>query len=155
LTPHQMETEALDLMLQGFHCSQAILTVGLKKLNVNDSEALVRSVAALGGGIASTGGPCGPLTGGIVCIGRAFGKTAPEEKDHPLMWRACTAFYRRFEAEVSGPELTVACRDIAGVDWRDRDQVQAFRGREGCTPCARLTGKAAAILGEILEKYAR
>jgi C_GCAxxG_C_C family probable redox protein len=126
--------------------------VGQKKTGLEE-ESLVRSMAPLGGGIAASGGPCGALTGGVAFLGRLFGKGKPEEADDRQMWKATAEYYRRFETEVAGQYGSVNCRDIARVDWRDREAVKAFYAGEGAQECARNTGKAARILGEVIEKY--
>ncbi len=153
MTFEQMEQEAGDLMLKGFHCGQAVLCVGLKKLGIEDKN-LVKSQASMGGGIASTGGPCGAFTGGVVCIGRVFGRITPEDPDDRRMWKASYEFYKRFQQEI-GKEAggSVHCGDLARVDWKNREQVAAHYGGPGRARCAGFTGKAAAILGEVLEKY--
>ncbi|HID29051.1 MAG TPA: C_GCAxxG_C_C family protein [Desulfobacterales bacterium] len=126
--------------------------MGQKKLGLKDPK-LVRSMTAFGGGIASHGGPCGALTGGVSFLGSLLGRDVPEEKDDPILWKACREFYSRFEIEVAGKYSGMNCQDIAGVDWSDREQARAFYKGEGVVECRKNTGKAARILGEILEKY--
>ena len=110
-------------------------------------------MAPMGGGIASSGGPCGALTGAIALMGSVMGRDSPEKRDDPMMWKACYEFYKRFETAVVGSWGSVHCRDIAGVDWRDRKQTKAFYKGGGHDKCAGSTGKAARILGEVMEKY--
>ena len=152
MTPEQMETEAHDSMLGGFHCSQAVMAAGLKKCGLEE-EGLLRSMAPMGGGVAASGGPCGALTGGVAMIGRLFGKPKPEESDDRRMWKAAAEFYRRFESEVVGVHGSVNCRDIAKVDWKNKEQVKDFYTGAGAKGCAESTGAAARILGEVIEKY--
>ena len=128
-----------------------MMAVGQKKLGQKDSR-LVRAMIPMAGGIAARGGPCGALTGGLALLGSVLGKDDPEAKDDPIMWKACFEFYSRFENEVV-KKGGINCRDIAGVDWSDRDQAKAFYRGAGAIRCATITGKAAQILGEILEKY--
>ena len=85
-------------------------------------------------------------------MGSVLGRDDPEDKDDPVMWKACYEYYSRFETEVV-EKGGINCRDIAGVDWSDRDQARAFYKGEGAIRCADYTAKAAQILGEILEKY--
>jgi C_GCAxxG_C_C family probable redox protein len=106
----------------------------------------------MAGGIAASGGACGALTGGLALVGSVLGRDDPEAKDDPIMWKACSEYYSRFENEVV-EKGGINCRDIAGVDWRDREQAKAFYKGEGAIKCANYTEKAAQILGEILEKY--
>ena len=127
------------------------MAVGQRKFNVENND-LVRAMASMGGGIAFSGGPCGALTGAVVFIGSLFGKNEPGEKDSPLMHKACDLFCRRFENEVADGCNSINCRDIADVDWKDPIQANAFSKGNGRVMCASYTGKAARILGEVLEK---
>ena len=43
--------------------------------------------------------------------------------------------------------------DIAGIDWGDREALRAFYSGDGVKTCINNTGKAARILGEVIEKY--
>lgn len=126
--------------------------MGQKKLGVNDQN-LVRAMTGMAGGIAACGGPCGALTGAIASLSSLLGRDEPEKKDDPLLWKACQEFYTRFEREATGKSGSVNCRDIAGVDWSDQEQARAYYKGEGVIQCINNTGKAARILGEVLEKY--
>lgn len=116
-------------------------------------QNLVRAMTAMAGGIAASGGPCGSITGVIAFLGSLLGRDEPEKKDNPVLWKACQEFYKRFEGEVTEKWGSVNCRDIIGVDWKDLEQTRAFYEGEGLIQCADNTGKAARILGEVLEKY--
>jgi C_GCAxxG_C_C family probable redox protein len=116
-------------------------------------QGLLRGMASMGGGIAYSGGACGALIGAIVFLGSLLGKDDPEKKDDPNLQKACSEFYKRFKDEVMVEWGSVNCIDITGVDWKDPVQVKAFRKEGGRLRCANFAGKAARILGEILEKY--
>ena len=120
---------------------------------MNDQN-LVRAMTSMAGGVAARGGPCGALTGGVAVLGSVLGRDKPEEKDDPLLWKACREFNNRFEGEVVEKWNSVNCRDITGVvDWSDREQARSYYKGEGVVQCTKNTGKAARILGEVLEKY--
>ena len=122
---------------------------------MNDPE-LVKSMTAMGGGIVSSGGTCGALTGGVALLGSVMGRDDPDKKDDPLLWKACREYYARFEHEVTHESGSVQCRDITGVDdWTDKKQRRAFYKGEAIVRCRNNTGKAARILGEMLEKYVK
>ena len=126
--------------------------MGQKKMGLNDHE-LLKAMTVMAGGIASRGGPCGAITGALSLLGSLLGRDRPEERDDPVLWKACGEFYSRFEKEVAEKYGSVDCRDITGVDWSDRHKARAFYKGEGVVECRNNTGKAARILGEILEKY--
>ena len=126
--------------------------MGQKKIG-EENSALIRAMAPMGGGISSSGGPCGAILGGVAFLGYLLGKDEPEKKDDPLMWRTSVKFYRRFENEVAKEYGGVNCRDIVGIDWSDPEQTKAFYRGEGRDVCIINTGKTARILGEVIEKY--
>ena len=124
--------------------------MGQKKLGIEDSLA-VKGMAALGGGIASTGGTCGIVIGAVLCLGMVYGKETPEQKDDPAMWKAGRSFHKRFLRDVTGGRVN--CGEITRVDWSDKEQIKSFVKGEGRVRCAGYTGSGARILGEILERY--
>ena len=126
--------------------------MGQEKLSLKNLS-LIRSMAAMGGGIASSGGPCGALIGGVTLLGSVMGRGEPAGKDDPVMWKSAYVLYKRFENEVAAEWDSVNCGDIAGVDWKDKEQTRDFYKGEAKFKCADNTGKTARILGEVLEKY--
>lgn len=126
--------------------------MGQRKLGLEDKN-LVQAMSPFGGGILRSGGPCGALTGAVAFLGSLLGKDEPGKKDDPRMGKACNEFYERFEKEVVERGGSIDCRDIAGVDWKNKKEVRAFREGEGRIRCVNLTGKAARILGEVMGKY--
>lgn len=128
------------------------MAVGQKKIGAKNQN-LIRAMASLGGGIASSGGPCGALTGGVAFLGSVLGKDEPSGRDDPRMWKACHEFYKIFKSEIAGQWESVNCSEIAGVNWKDRSRVREFYKGGGRIRCADNTGKAARLLGVLLEKY--
>ncbi len=124
--------------------------MGQKKLDIQDTRS-VQGMAAMGGGIASTGGTCGVIIGAAFCVGMLYGKENPEEGENPDLWRTSRSFYKRFLQEVTSGR--VHCSEITGVDWSDKDQIKAFLKGEGRVRCAGYTGQGARILGEVLQRY--
>ena len=116
-------------------------------------ETLIKAVGAFGGGVASSGRVCGCLTGGIALLSSLYGKDRPEGKDHPRMWRLSYKLTKRFE-DLTREYGGVDCRDIARVDWKDKEAVKVFySGPDGRRRlCQKLVGETAYALGEILDQ---
>jgi C_GCAxxG_C_C family probable redox protein len=152
MSPEEMRLKAIDLFNKRFHCSQAVLAVGLEKLNIAN-ETLVKSMGAFGGGIASTGRVCGSLSGGIALISSLFSKGSVEEQDDPKMWRLSFKLAKKFE-ELTAAYGGVNCLDIAQMNWKDRDAVREFYSNPESRRkhCVHLVGETAFALGELLEK---
>ena len=117
------------------------------------NEVLVKAMGAFGGGIASSGRVCGSLLGGVAFISSIYGKGNAGEKDDPKMWRLSHKLTRSFE-EMTRPYGSMNCKDIAMVNWKDREAVRDFYansdGRRN--ECTRLVGNIAFALGELLNE---
>jgi C_GCAxxG_C_C family probable redox protein len=105
---------------------------------------------AFGGGLAAQGEVCGAVVGGLAAISLKYGRPRSGNEPDMRMWRYSDIFIRRFKEEVSNGKTL--CRDIAGVDWRRRDQVKKYQEGEKRSECSIITGKTAKIVGELLER---
>ena len=117
-------------------------------------EAAVKAVGAYGGGIASSGNVCGILLGGIAMISSIYSRGNLDEKENPRIWGLSNKFLKKFE-EMTEPYGSMDCRDIARVDWKDRDAVKEYYANPESSSrkiCVGLVGEAAYILGELLEQ---
>ena len=151
MTPQEMKTRAQEIFTQRMHCSQAVLTAGQEKLNRVNYD-IIRAVGAFGGGFAGTGKVCGCVVGAIALISSVYCKSRPEEKEDPHFWRLGRGLVQEFE-KLTESYGGICCRDIAGVDWNNRDQVkQYYSGADGrWQRCKDVVGETARLLGEILE----
>jgi len=115
-------------------------------------ESAVKAVGAFGGGIASSGSVCGILLGGVAMISSMYSRGNLSEKENPRIWALSSNFLKKFE-ELTGPYGGMNCRDIAGVDWKNREAVKEYYSNPNSNRkiCAKLVGEATFILGELLE----
>ena len=84
-------------------------------------EAAVKAVGAYGGGIASSGSVCGILLGGVAAISGLYSRGSLDEKENPRLWGLSSKFIKKFE-ELTAEFGSTDCRDIAKVDWKNRDE---------------------------------
>lgn len=126
--------------------------MGQEKSEKSDGDS-IKAVGAFGGGIASSGGPCGILLGAVAMISSLYSRSSLEEKEDPRMWLLSHKFMKKFE-ELTREYGSINCSDIAQVNWRDREAVKKYytdpQGRRQI--CVRLVGEAAHFLGELLEE---
>lgn len=115
-------------------------------------EGSVKAVGAFGGGIASSGGVCGILLGGVAMISSMYSRGNLNEKENPRIWALSSKFLKKFE-ELTEDYNSMDCRDIAQVDWKDRDAVKEYYANPESNRriCVKLVGDAAYVLGELLE----
>ncbi len=127
--------------------------MGQEKLGKHDEE-VIKAMGAFGGGIASTGRTCGCLIGGVALISSLFSRGNVADKEDPQMWRLSYKLSKKFE-DLCAPFGGTDCRQIAQVNWSDREAVKSFYRDPDSRRflCARLVGDTAIALGEILEKY--
>jgi len=151
MTPEQMREKAIDLYKRRFHCSQAVLAAGLEKIGTVN-EDVIKAFGAFGGGIAGTGRVCGALTGGIGVIAGIFSRGNLESKEDPRMSSVCRKFIMEFEKRTQAYGGT-DCRDIARINWQDKEMVKAFFGNPESRRkiCLQLVGDTAFVLGGLLE----
>ena len=128
--------------------------MGQEKLGCQAPDA-VKAVGAYGGGIASSGGTCGILLGGVAAVSLLHSRSNLEEKENPRLWGAGHKLVREFE-KLCEPYGGINCRDIARLNWGDRDAVKDYYSNPESRRkiCMELVGEFARILGEVLEREA-
>jgi C_GCAxxG_C_C family probable redox protein len=144
-----MQEKAMQIFGQGMQWSQAVLAVGQEKLGIQD-ENLIKAMDSFGGGLAAHGEVCGAVIGGLAVIGLNFGRPKSGNDPDRRIWKHSSIFINRFKEEVTGGKLL--CREIAGVNWRDKDQTTDYYKGEKFRSCQQLSGKTARIVGELLEQ---
>ena len=105
---------------------------------------------SFGGGLAAHGEVCGIVVGSLAVIGLRFGRPKSGTQADMKLWKYCRIFMKRFREDIT--DNKILCREIVNVDWMDIDQVRSYRGSDKFQYCLMLTGKAAKLIGEILEK---
>ncbi len=125
--------------------------MGQEKANLVDA-GVIKAVGAFGGGIAATSRVCGVLLGGVALISSIYSRSNIKEKENPRMWSLSYKFVKKFE-ELTQPFGGVDCRDIARVDWKNREATKEFYSNPESRRkfCIQLVGDAAYVLGELLE----
>lgn len=105
-------------------------------------------MSGFGGGIGGMGSVCGAVIGGVAALSLKYGRGKIEEREDPRLFSLCAELYRRFGSEV---EESHFCRDITGTDFTKPEEVKAyFASPEKVERCARLVGRTAEIVREIL-----
>jgi C_GCAxxG_C_C family probable redox protein len=102
-----------------------------------------------GGGLGAHGEVCGACIGGLATLSLRYGRVDGKGQADMKMWSCAFHFMKRFREEAG--EGSILCSDIVDVNWMDPKQVKDYRGGEKFLKCAGLTGKAARILGEVLD----
>ena len=112
----------------------------------------MRALGAFGGGLGGNGEVCGAVAGALAVIGLRFSRASADEKEDPRMWSFAQEILERFRKEIAKDHGGILCREIARVDWRDREQARSFYKSDRVLECGRIVGDTAALLGELLER---
>jgi C_GCAxxG_C_C family probable redox protein len=138
---------AVALFEQGFTCGQAVLVPFAERRGL-DRDAALRLACAFGGGIARTGSTCGAVSGALMAIGLAHGRTRVEDDAaRERTYGAARDFLARFRGE-HGSDV---CRELLGVDIATEQGREAARAAGLFTSrCPALVRSAAQILASLL-----
>ena len=107
-------------------------------------------MGAFGGGLGGNGEVCGAAIGALGVLGLRFSRGKEAEKEDPKMWAFAHELLKRFREEITPKHSGMLCRQIAGVDWMDREQVKNFYKGEKAVECRRIVGDTARLIGELL-----
>ncbi len=129
----------------GFYCAESVVMAIAKAGGVN-SEFLPGIATGFGSGMARTCGDCGALTGAILAVGLALGRSAATESVEPAFAatrRVIEAFVGEFGAR-DCPALLGGC-DLATPEGQAMFKEQRLHRR-----CLRFTGGAAEIAARVI-----
>ncbi|MHC6202152.1 C-GCAxxG-C-C family protein [Breznakiellaceae bacterium SP9] len=67
----------------GFLCSEAVAAVIQKHIAPQMPDSLIAAASGFPGGVGRSRCLCGAVSGGVLCLGYLFGRTAPSAPDDP------------------------------------------------------------------------
>ena len=139
----EVRKSAEESFAAGFYCAESVV-VAIAKAEGVDSELLPRVATGFGGGTARTCGDCGALTGAILAVGSALGRSAATESVEPTFaatgaWsKISSASLARVTAKLCSAAVTSARLKIKHVQRTEAPSAGSplhWWGRRNC--CAR------------------
>jgi C_GCAxxG_C_C family probable redox protein len=112
----------------------------------------MKAMGAFGGGLGGNGEVCGAVVGALAVMGLRFSRASEDEKEDPKMWSYAQEVLERFRKEIAKNHGSILCRDIARINWKDREQTRGFYKSEKALECGRIVGDMAVLVGELLER---
>jgi C_GCAxxG_C_C family probable redox protein len=103
-------------LTSGFNCAESVLLANMERLGV-EGEWLPRVASGFGGGIARTGQVCGALTGAVMALGWAMGRSAPDDSIDEL-YGEVAGLVDEFTSEFG----TTSCRMLIDIDLSDPEE---------------------------------
>jgi C_GCAxxG_C_C family probable redox protein len=138
--------QAAAFFEEGFSCSQSVLGAASERHGLPRATAL-RLADAFGGGMGALGRTCGAVTGALMVLGLARGRTRADDLDAK---RATHEAVQRFVAEFERRHGSTECKVLLGCDIHTPELARAAREAGRFTVCAGLVRSAAELLEEIL-----
>lgn len=123
----------------GFNCAESVLYGVARALELPTVEPVLRMATPFGGGIGRAGCVCGALSGGVMALGLACGRTTADREQRTVAYTHAERLWRGFVEGAGGED----CRDINALGFSHPDH------RAQCTRFVALAAELAAR--ELLE----
>jgi len=111
------------------------------------SDLFPRIATGFCSGISRTGGMCGAVSGGIMSISLALGRTTPTDKTD-LCYQAVRIFMRRFASQFG----SVNCLELTGFHLGTPEGHAAFMASDQIKRCTEYVTESTRMVVEILDK---
>lgn len=137
----QSAGEAFD---SGLYCAESVVCA-LAKAQGIESDVLPKIATAFCSGMSRIGGPCGALTGAVMGVSLALGRTKADEPvtaSYAATQRLVAEFEERFGAR--------NCDDLLGCDLATPEGQATFREQHLHQRCREYTGAAAEIAARLI-----
>jgi C_GCAxxG_C_C family probable redox protein len=128
----------------GLYCAESVL-LSLASAQGIESDLLPKLATAFCGGMSRSCGTCGALTGAIMGLGLALGRSKPGESASPS-YRATQRLIAQFEQEFGGRD----CHALLGCDLGSPEGQAMFRDDGLAELCLNYTGRAAEIAATLI-----
>ena len=141
--------KAVSLFMNGFRCSQAILSTYGTQFGLKPEIAL-KLASPFGAGMGSLGNTCGAITGAYMVLGLKFGNTkASEIKKKEKAYEVVKEFVKRFKSRND----TIFCRELLNCDISTPEgRNKAIEEKLFIELCPKFVQDSAEILEEILQQ---
>lgn len=140
----EVRKSAEDSFASGLYCAESVV-LALADAQGVESELLPRAATAFCSGMSRTCGTCGALTGAIMGVSLALGRSEAGRPVQPA-YTATQRLIREFEDEFGARD----CHVLLGCDLGTPEGQTAFREKRLGERCAKYTGKAAEIAARII-----
>lgn len=130
----------------GLYCAESVV-LALAKTQGVESDLLPKLATAFCSGMARTCGTCGAVTGAIMGISLALGRSDPSQTVQPS-YAATQRLIREFEQEFGARD----CHVLLGCDLNTPEGQATFRENRLSEQCTTYTGKAAEIAARIISE---
>jgi C_GCAxxG_C_C family probable redox protein len=138
---------AVSVFLDGFSCSQAVLSTYGTQFGL-DRQIALRVAGAFGSGMGRMGEICGAVTGAFMVIGLKYGQTRVEDKESKeRAYRLVKEFVNKFKSR----NKSIVCRELLGCDLSTPEGIKLAKEKKlFINLCPKFVQDAAEIIDQIL-----
>ncbi len=129
----------------GLFCAESVLAVLANRQGV-PPEIVTAMATGFCGGVSRTGGMCGAVSGAIMALGLAYGRSSPD-KPVATAYSATQRLMKAFADEFQ----SVNCADLLGCHLGTPEGRQTFNEQKLATRCLTYTRRATEIAAELIE----
>lgn len=140
---------AEDSFASGLYCAESVV-LALADAQGIESALLPRLATAFCSGMGRMCGTCGALTGALMGVSLALGRSAAGQPVQPS-YLAAQRLIQEFEREFGARD----CHVLLGCDLNTPEGQALFRDNRLGERCAKYTGKAAEIAAHIISEIAQ
>ena len=138
--------EAAELFVQGFNCSQVVLSKVSEEYGL-DKDMACHIASAFGGGM-NCGNVCGCVTGALMALGLVYGFDQPGEQELAAQIREKTLEFEKRFAQENG---SILCRELLQCDITVPEELEALKkSGKMLQLCPCLAESASTILADML-----
>jgi len=136
---------AVNQFMEGYRCSQAVLTTYAQDLDIDTNLAKKISIGLAGG--SGVGGECGAVSGAYLVIGLKYGFAHPGDPEQfGIVLSKTKAFIEKFKA-LHGD---INCPKLIGLDVFSEEGHREFvENNIKASTCSRFVGDTVTILEDI------
>jgi C_GCAxxG_C_C family probable redox protein len=135
----EVPNRSRQLFESGFHCAESVLLAVAEHQGIK-SDLIPKIATGFCGGIARTGNLCGAVSGAIMALNLAKGRTAP---DQPVAdnYAAVQKLLKKFDGRFGSTN----CRDLIRCDLMTEEGRRYFKENHLIERCKLFTQEAAAM----------
>ena len=141
----EIRKAAEDSFASGLFCAESVVAALAKAQGV-DPAPLQKAATAFRSGVARTSSTCGALTGAIMGVSLALGRSGPTESVQPV-YSATQRLIREFEHEFGSANCQAL---LSGCDLNTPEGQAQFKEQRLGQRCHHFTGAAAEMAARII-----
>ncbi len=156
-TRKKLAAKAVSYFGTRYNCAESMLLATTEVLG-SRSSAIPRVATGFGAGIGRRGSLCGALTGAIMAVGLAHGRSRPTQ-DRERAYSEALKIFNKFVSRFGSPE----CRKLTGCDLTtqagrkkfDRLNIHAERCDKYVKACAEMVADTLSVRGRTASRGSR